>query len=368
MDFSSGEESDLSESEINEYKEKPYEEIRSGKYKGKALSGNLKMPLLCWEEETRLQVQGPASTCVWKQYILPWMGIIMNIVAESKNIDELRDKGYWLNRFVKYKPSDVQCFWNEEDSTGQAVLTFTSKWVGFLNATEFEKAFESEHHAKKHWNGRQAQLGSNIYGWYARADDYHSDGPVRKVGKLQTISGIVQETDQDRSYVLAKLAAEIDLTNENLNELRYKYNTTTTSLSRTLEKRDRLHLDFIEDLRGKLQVMEHLKHGGAAVKEKMEELKNELKEKEDDLEDREATNKALINNEYRSNVELQEARKLLIQRSWVLEVIMGELDPMAFHDTSMPQQELLVHNHAAEALLHASMTELHGELTWFDDV
>ncbi|KAK5830906.1 hypothetical protein PVK06_014701 [Gossypium arboreum] len=51
--------------------------------------------------------------------------------------------------------------------------------------------------------------------------------------------------------------------------------------------------------------MEHLKHGGAAVKEKMEELKNELKEKEeteDDLEDREATNKALINKEYRSNV------------------------------------------------------------------
>ncbi|KAK5830907.1 hypothetical protein PVK06_014702 [Gossypium arboreum] len=204
MDFSFGEESDLSESEINEYKEKPYEEIRSGKYKLKALSGNLRCPFCVGRKKQDYkgllqhasgvaseadEISRPALPQVVnqtpEQYVLPWMGIIMNILAESKNVDELRDKGYWLNWFVKYQPSDVKCFWNEEDSTGQAVLTFTSKWVGFLNATEFEKAFESEHHTKKHWNGRQAQLGSNKYGWYARADDYHSDGPVRKVGNYK---------------------------------------------------------------------------------------------------------------------------------------------------------------------------------------
>ncbi|MFQ6665556.1 hypothetical protein Gotur_032262 [Gossypium turneri] len=128
MDFSSGEESDLSESEINEYKEKPYEEIRSGKYKVKALSGNLRCPfcagtrtcfnmLLDEADETSRPTLPQVVNQTPLQYVLPWMGIIMNIVAESKNIDELRDKGYWLNRFVKYKPSDVQCFWNEEDST-----------------------------------------------------------------------------------------------------------------------------------------------------------------------------------------------------------------------------------------------------------
>ncbi|XVF24677.1 hypothetical protein REPUB_Repub13aG0148000 [Reevesia pubescens] len=305
MDSSSGEDSDISESEINDYKEKPYEHLRSGKYKVKALNGSLRCPFCAGKKKQDYKFKdllqhasgvgkGSANRSAKQKanhlalamylenylagevdqtllptipqasvnqpppdqtdlYVWPWMGIIMNIVAESKNIDALHDQGYWLKRFAKYKPLDVQCFWNEADLTGQAILGFNSDWNGFVNATELEKAFESEHHSKKHWNEQQTQLGTNIYGWCARADDYYSNGPIgeylRKVGKLQTISDIVQEAAQDRNNVVANLTTRIDLTNENLEELQYKYNETTMSLSRMLEEKDKLHLAFIEETR-----------------------------------------------------------------------------------------------------------------------
>ena len=47
---------------------------------------------------------------------------------------------------------------------------------------------------------------------------------------------------------MADLANEIDITNENLNELQYKYNEKTMSLSRMLEEKDRLHKFFEEGL------------------------------------------------------------------------------------------------------------------------
>ena len=44
MDYSSEEDSDISESEIEEYAEKPYEQLRAGKYKVKNLNGTLRCP------------------------------------------------------------------------------------------------------------------------------------------------------------------------------------------------------------------------------------------------------------------------------------------------------------------------------------
>ncbi|PPR96383.1 hypothetical protein GOBAR_AA24296 [Gossypium barbadense] len=447
MDSSSGEESDLSESEINEYKEKPYEEIRSGKYKVKALNGSLRCPFCAGKKkqdykykdllqhasgvgkgsanrsakqranhlalakylEIDLASEGdetsrPTVPQVVDQtpeqtelYVWPWMGIIMNIVAESKNIDTLHDKGYWLKRFAKYKPNNVQCFWNEVDLTGQAIVVFNSDWNGFVNATQFEKAFESERHSKKHWNGQQTQLGSNIYGWCARADDYQSDGPIgdylRKTRKMQRLARDnvrrILEEQEKLNHELETKKRKIDNWTRELNkretltererqkldEEKKKNNERNNSLQlasmeqkkadenvlrlveeqkrekeealkkillleKQLDIKQKLEME-IEDLKGKLQVMKHLGQDDAAVQKKMEEMNNELQEKIDDLQDLESTNKALIYKERQSNDELQEARKVLIQglpellgnRTNIGLKRMGELDPKAFHDT-----------------------------------
>lgn len=70
----------------------------------------------------------------------------------------------------------------------------------------------------------------------------------------------------------------------------------------------------IQQLKGKLQVMKHM--GGeddSAVKKKMEEMSEELKEKIEEMESLEALNQTLVVKERMSNDELQEARNELIR-------------------------------------------------------
>ena len=293
MDYSSDEESDISESEIVEYKEKPYEQLKTGKYKVKGTNGTLRCPFCAGKKkqdyrykdllqhasgvakgsanrsakqkanhlalakylETDLAsesdqapraVEPKPVTRTQEQddlFVWPWIGIITNIVTEQKN-------AYWLKKFSKHKPLEVHTFWNDMDQTALAIVRFNNDWTGFMNATAFEKAFEADRHSKKEWNVQKQHPGSNIYGWVARADDYISEGPVgeylRKTGELKTISDIVEAAKQDRNTIVANLANEIDLKNENLDELQYKYNEKSMSLSRMLEEKDKLHHAFYE--------------------------------------------------------------------------------------------------------------------------
>ncbi|KAF2321510.1 hypothetical protein GH714_000187 [Hevea brasiliensis] len=183
-------------------------------------------------------------------FVWPWMGIIVNIVTDPKDDNALCESGYWLKKFAQYKPLEVYTFWSEQEQTGQAVVKFNNDWNGFVNATQFEKSFETLHHGKKDWKAQKTHPGSSIYGWCARADDHDSEGPIgeylRREGKLRTISGIVQEATESRNTVVAHLANKIDQTNENLGELEYKYNEKTMSLSRMLEEKDKLHYAFLE--------------------------------------------------------------------------------------------------------------------------
>ncbi|XP_034699030.1 factor of DNA methylation 1-like [Vitis riparia] len=303
MDYSSDQESDISESEIVEYKEKPYEQLKTGKYKVKGTNGMLRCPFCAGKKkqdyrykdllqhasgvakgsanrsakqkanhlalakylETDLAsesdqapraVEPKPVTRTQEQddlFVWPWTGIITNIVTEQKNGNDLGDSAYWLKKFSKHKPLEVHTFWNDIDQTALAIVRFNNDWTGFMNATAFEKAFEADRHSKKEWNVQKQHRGSNIYGWVARADDYISEGPVgeylRKTGELKTISDIVEAAKQDRNTIVANLANEIDLKNENLDELQYKYNEKSMSLSRMLEEKDKLHHAFYEETR-----------------------------------------------------------------------------------------------------------------------
>ncbi|GMP34489.1 hypothetical protein CsSME_00007331 [Camellia sinensis var. sinensis] len=334
MEYSSDEESDLSESEINEYKEKPYEQLRTGKYKVKNANGTLRCPFcagkkkqdykykdllqhasgvskgsanrsakqkanhlalaiyletdLADEAEPPQHVIEPAPVSEKSEqndlYCWPWTGIVTNIVNEIENGKALCSSGYWLKKFSKFKPLDVEIFWDDQNQTAQAVVKFDNDWTGFKNAMEFEKTFEADHHSKKEWKAQKGLSGSNLYGWFARADDYNSEGLVgeylRKEGELKTISNLVQEATQDRNKIVANLANEIDLKNENLDELQYKYNEKTMSLSRMLEEKDMLHHAFYEETR-KMQRLarEHIRR----ILDEQETLNYELEAKRKEL-------------------------------------------------------------------------------------
>ncbi|XP_059644732.1 factor of DNA methylation 1-like [Cornus florida] len=334
MDYSSDEDSDISESEIDDYKEKPYDQLRAGNYKVKSANGTLRCPFCAGKkkqdykykelfqhasgvgkgssnrtakqkanhlalakflemdlaneaEEPQHATRPPPSAQSSDQndlYCWPWTGIVMNIVNEPKNEKHLGDSEDWLKKFSKYKPLEVELFWDDQHQTAQAVVKFDSDWTGFKNAMEFEKFFESDHHSKKEWNAQKNLPGSHIYGWFAREDDYSSEGPVgnylRKKGEVKTISNLVREATRDRNKTVANLAIEIDMKNENLNELQYQYNEKTMSLSRMLVEKDMLHVAFYEESR-KMQRLarEHVKR----VLDEQEMLNYQLDKKKKDL-------------------------------------------------------------------------------------
>ncbi|WJX45378.1 hypothetical protein P8452_32262 [Trifolium repens] len=322
MDYSSEEESDISESEIEEYSEKPYKQLKDGNYKVKNFNGTLRCPYCSGKKkqefkykdllqhasgvgkgsanrsakqkanhlalakylETDLineadQIPQPALIQPVNQpaqpvenYVWPWTGIIVNIKIK------LQDSAYWLKEFSKYKPLNFHIFLVDGDA--QAVIDFNNDWNGFMNASEFEKSFETKHHGKKDWNSMDLQASSDIYGWVAREDDYNCGGPIGEYlcnkGRLRTVSDIVQEASESRNSIVENLANEIDITNENLNKTQYKYNEKTMSLSRMLEEKDKLHNAFVEESRS---MQRKAREEVRRILEEQEKMSNDLDEK-----------------------------------------------------------------------------------------
>lgn len=306
MGSSSDSESDISDSEIVDYSNKPYEGLKSGRYKVKGPNGILKCPFCAGKKKQGYKykdllqhssgVSKGASHRSAKQkanhlalanylkneladeadplpqhvvtpdpadisdqtelYCWPWTGIIVNIHNKREYGKDLASSSYWLKKFTNFKPLSVELFWDDKECIAQAVIRFDSDWNGFKNAMEFEKFFEADEHSKKEWGARSRSLGSNIYGWFARDDDYRSEGAIgdylRKTGKLKTISDLVQEATQHRNKAVANLANELDLKNDNLDQLQVKYNERTMSLSRMIEEKDMLHRAFSEGCRSPL--------------------------------------------------------------------------------------------------------------------
>lgn len=86
-------------------------------------------------------------------------------------------------------------------------------------------------------------------------------------------------------------------------------------LEKKLNDKQRLELE-IGQMKGAVEVMKHMSENGdsEAIK-KMKSIEESLKEKEEDLEDLEDLSQALIIKERKSNDELQEARKELVNVS-----------------------------------------------------
>ncbi|XP_073219781.1 factor of DNA methylation 1-like [Cicer arietinum] len=356
MDYSSEEESDISESEIEEYSEKPYEQLKAGKYKVKNFNGTLRCPYCSGKKkqdykykdllqhasgvgkgsanrsakqkanhlalakylETDLaneadQIPRPASTQAVNQpvqqdenYVWPWTGIIVNIKSQ------LHDSRYWLKEFAKYRPLDVRIFLMDGDVAAQAVIDFHNDWNGFMNASEFEKSFEAKRLGKKDWKSRELQANSDIYGWVAREDDYNCGGPIgdylRNKGRLRTVSDIVQEASESRNSIVDNLANEIDITNENLNKMQYKYNEKTMSLSRMLEEKDKLHNAFVEESRS---MQRKAREEVRRILEEQEKLSNELDEKRRKLDSwsRDLNKREVLTDQERQKLEEDKKKK-----------------------------------------------------------
>ncbi|KAK9101792.1 hypothetical protein Sjap_019046 [Stephania japonica] len=182
-------------------------------------------------------------------FVWPWTGIIINHCNES--MDE--STCLMQKDLSKYRLVETQSKWDEENHILYTVVNFCKDWTGFKDALAFEKTFEADHLAKKDWSERTEHSGPGSYGWFARADDYKSEGPIgdylRNNKYLKTISEIVQETTQEAQNIVANLTNEIDVKNEDLSEWETKYNEQTISLHRKMEEKDFLQQAYNEAMR-----------------------------------------------------------------------------------------------------------------------
>lgn len=297
MDQSSDGDTDMSESEMDEYEAQSYEELKNGNHSVKISDETFTCPycpkkrkrdylykdllqhasgvgkssskkrsakekanhlaLVKYLEKDLADVGSPSkqkgdtdplSGCNQNEKLVwPWTGIVVNIptamaqdgrcvgASGSKFRDELISRGF--------NPIRVHPLWNYRGHSGTAVVEFHKDWPGLHNALSFEKAYEADHHGKKAWFVSSGEK-SGVYCWVARADDYKADNIIgehlRKTGDLKTISEIMEEEARKQDKLISNLNNIIETKNKHLKEMEQKCSETSISLNKLMEEKDRL--------------------------------------------------------------------------------------------------------------------------------
>ncbi|XP_020577719.1 factor of DNA methylation 5-like [Phalaenopsis equestris] len=294
MDDSSGDESEISDSQIPEQKEKAFAELKSGKHKVKSANGLYRCPFCVGKKKQEYhykdvlqhsmgigssnrkakvkanhlalsrflekyftETTSPSSRLAVSQksskkdneelFVWPWMGVLVNLLTEF-NCDgkPVGQSGSMLKeQLSRFNPLKVHPLWSSRGPIGTAIVDFRKDWPGFNDALAFDKYFEARHLGKKHWY-HQKHVAPEMYGWIARADDYESPDKVgehlRRNGDLKSVSDVTREENRKNEKLVANLANVIEVKNKDLHELEFKYNQTTLSLDKmTKDLKEMLH-------------------------------------------------------------------------------------------------------------------------------
>ncbi|KHG06632.1 KilA-N domain-containing protein [Gossypium arboreum] len=351
MDISSGDDSDISESEMEEYEDKSYEKLKNGKYTvmvsdetytcpycpksnkqkyrykdllqhasgvGNSSSAKRKprvkanhLALARYLETDVVPVvssskpvveEDPPSGCDHDEKIVwPCTGIVVNIPTKrsadgrsvgesgSKLRDELIRRGF--------NPVRVHPLWNFRGHSGTAVVEFRKGWPGLHNALSFEKAYEADHHGKKDW-GANDDVKHGLYAWVARADDYTASGIIgdhlRKIGDLKTISELMEEEARKQDRLVSNLTNIIETKTKHIKELEAICSETSKSLEVLMEEKENLLQAYNEEIKKiQLSAREHFQKISSdheKLKSQLETHKKELELRGVELEKREALN------------------------------------------------------------------------------
>uniref|UniRef100_A0ACD5VM68 Uncharacterized protein n=1 Tax=Avena sativa TaxID=4498 RepID=A0ACD5VM68_AVESA len=338
MGYSSEDDSDISDSEIDEYEGKFYERLVSGDFKirngenyscpfctGKkkkdytvqsilqhasgvgaapnrpakdkashrALAKHLKNgPANPPKQQPQPQPQPQVIAAVepqplpnrYEKFVWPWMGVLVNVPTEWKDGRQVGESGNRLKeQLSRFCPLKVIPLWNFRGHTGNAIVEFAKDWNGFRNALAFENYFEAEGYGRRDWKQKQSQR-SKLFGWVARAEDHNFPGLIgdhlRKNGDLKTIDDLENERTRKNDKLEANLAEEIEFKNKHLQELECRYNETTASLEKVMGQREQLLQKYNEEIR-KMQQLAH-RHSQKIIDEN-QNLRSELDSKLSEL-------------------------------------------------------------------------------------
>ncbi|KAJ8760358.1 hypothetical protein K2173_012608 [Erythroxylum novogranatense] len=244
----------------------------------------------------------PLSSCSGDEKLVwPWTGIVVNIpttrtddgryvgASGSKFRDELISRGF--------NPTRVHPLWNYRGHSGCAVVEFNKDWPGLHNAISFEKDYEANRHGRKEWfSNDEEKLG--VYCWLARSDDYNTKNIVgehlRKIGDLKSISEIMEEEARKQDQLVSNLTNIIEIKHRHLKDIELKCNETSDTLKKVMGEKERLLQAYNEEIR-KIQTSarEHfqkISNDHEKLKSQLESQKKELEKRGIELEKREAKN------------------------------------------------------------------------------
>ncbi|KAI3811587.1 hypothetical protein L1987_21313 [Smallanthus sonchifolius] len=260
--------------------------------------------------------------------VWPWMAVVANIPVEYKNDCGKKLKDDWVKE--GYNPVEVHHLLNSQDNSGLAVVEFGKTWDGFFHVMRFTKAFEVSKHGRKGWFDEETCKDDKFYAWIATDEDYNCYGLVgdylRKNGDLKTVADVqkgrrVSNYGAESYDVQLKIAMEQkEVLIENFNkgiifniiELaileqkkadervlklaeyqkreKEKLHHKIIELQKKLDEKQGLELT-IKQMKGALEVMKHMSdEQRLEAKKKMKSIQNDLKEKEEELEDLEWLN------------------------------------------------------------------------------
>ncbi|KAI8525436.1 hypothetical protein RHMOL_Rhmol13G0230200 [Rhododendron molle] len=346
MFHSSEEETDISDSELEEYTEECYKSLMDGgikvelsdgvyrcwycegrkkrDYKYKELlqhcssfgSKNVKqkgrhLALVRYMEEqfkangsmsksTTEAIEAPVGSDGTELFVWPWVGIVANIPVEKKDGRYIGKSGSNLRDKLAaqlFNPVRVHPLWNYKGHSGFAVVEFNRDWPGFHNAMMFEKSYESNRKGRRDYFAAK-HIGDELFGWVARDEDFHSNSIVgehlRKTGDLKSISEIEAECKRKNTKLVTNLTNAIEVKNKQLKEIECKYNETLMSLSEWMSEKDKMHKAYNEEITKMQQnarsQLEKILEDHEQTNKQIELQSKELVQREKELEKREARN------------------------------------------------------------------------------
>ncbi|GAB4833701.1 hypothetical protein Ancab_031948 [Ancistrocladus abbreviatus] len=345
---STDEEADISESELEDYVGKVYQQLKDGHYRSKLSNGFFRCPFcsgkrkqeyrykdmlqhatsrgkFCGSSDIKHRSQHRALGAFLEKYhgpivlsgsstrtdahfghdrnekfVWPWKGVVANLpivwkdgryVGESgsKLRDDLKEKGF--------NPLKVIPLWNYRGHSGWAIVDFNQDWEGFGHAMMFEKFFESDHRGKNDYL-RDKSHGDKLYGWVARQDDYLMKGPVGehlcKNADLRSIANLQAEEERKNEKLVSSLTNTIEAKKTQCKEMKNKLQETSRSLSNVIKEKDEVMQAYTEEMR-KIQQSEREYLGKvldehARIKQQLESRRTELELCWQELKQREAHN------------------------------------------------------------------------------
>ncbi|XP_047091455.1 factor of DNA methylation 1-like [Lolium rigidum] len=355
MDCSSDESSELSDTDVDDYAEKVYMDLKSGKLVARLGTDRFRCPFCpgkkkldyCYNELLQHAIGVGASnraakvkanhqalanllktdhadaagSLPWRQaealfnppkpvqdqelFVYPWMGILANVPAEQTE----KGGATVMQQLDHFRPSRLDAVHCSNGYTGYVVVHFHKDWIGFKDALAFHNYYKSHHLGKMNWN-EAARKGKYIFGWLAKEEDYSSDDPVGKFlserGELKTVPELQLELSQKTETIITNLTNQISAKSKYLLELECKCNQMDLALQRAMEDTDSLHQRYNEEMRNMQSAARE--HSRRIVQE-TDQLRKQLDEKEHDIKRRSKQLREIVAQTDMERRELENERK-----------------------------------------------------------